>query len=79
MRHGKVPLLSIWQGIYFGNQTKTTSADLQEHMVKISPRIQSLVVKSFPYHPFNVQYRKGVEIPLADALSKVTPLPMEED
>ena len=48
-------------------------------MVKISPRIQRLVVKSFPYQPSNVQYRKGVEIPLVDALIQVTPLPMEED
>ena len=29
--------------------------------------------------PFDVQYRKGMEIPLADALSKVTPTPVEED
>ena len=48
-------------------------------MVEISTRIQRLVVKSFPYQPFNIQYRKGVEIPLADALSCVTSLPMEED
>ena len=48
-------------------------------LLEISPRIQRLVVRSFPYQPFNVQYRKGVEIPLADALSRVTPLPMEED
>ena len=51
----------------------------KKHMVEISPRIQKLVVRSFPYQPFNVSYRKGVEIPLADALSRVTPLPMEED
>ena len=48
-------------------------------MVEIFPRIQRLVVRSFPYQPFNVQYRKGVEIPLADALSRVTPLSMKED
>ena len=48
-------------------------------MVEISPWIQRLVVRSFPYQPFNVQYRKEVEIPLADTLSRVTPLPMEED
>ena len=48
-------------------------------MVEISPRIQKLIVRNFSYQPFNVQYRKGVEIPLADALSCVTPLPMEED
>ena len=51
----------------------------KKHMVEISPRIQRLVVRSFPYQPFDVQYRKGVEIPLADALSHVTLLPMEED
>ena len=51
----------------------------KKHMVEISPRIQRLVVRSFPYQPFHVRYRKGVEIPLADALSRVTPLPMEED
>ena len=50
-----------------------------KHMVEISPRIQRLLVRSFPYQPFKIQYRKGVEIPLADALSCVTPLPMEED
>ena len=38
-----------------------------------------MVVRSFPYQPFHVRYRKGMEIPLADALSRVTPLPMEED
>ena len=51
----------------------------KKHMVEISPRIQRLVVRSFPYQPFNVRYRKGMEIPLADALSRVTPLSMEED
>ena len=51
----------------------------KKHMVEISPRIQRLVVRSFPYQPLKVRYRKGVEIPLADALSRVTPLPMEED
>ena len=51
----------------------------KKHMVEISPRIQRLVVRSFPYQPFHVRYRKGVEIPLADTLSRVTPLPMEED
>ena len=45
----------------------------RKHIVEISPRIQRLVVRSFPYHPFDIQYRKGVEILLADALSRVTP------
>ena len=51
----------------------------KKHMVEISPRIQRLIVRSFPYQPFNIQYKKGVEIPLADALSRVTPTPVEED
>ena len=51
----------------------------KKHMVEISPRIQCLVVRGFPYQPFDVQYQRGAEIPLADALSRVTPLPMEED
>ena len=41
----------------------------RKHMVEISPRIQRLIVRSLPYQPFDVQYRKGMEIPLADALS----------
>ena len=51
----------------------------RKHMVEISPRIQRLIVRSFPYQPFDVQYRKGMEIPLADTLSRVTPTPVEED
>ena len=51
----------------------------RKHMVEISPRIQRLIVRGFPYQPFDVQYRKGMEIPLADALSRVTPTPVEED
>ena len=51
----------------------------KKHMVEISPRIQRLVVRSFPYQPFDVQYRRGKEIPPADALSRVTPTPVEED
>ena len=48
-------------------------------MVDISPRIQRLVVRSFPYQLFDVQYRRGKDIPLADALSRVSPTPVEED
>ena len=51
----------------------------KKHMVEISPRIQRLIVRSFPYQPFDVQYRRGKEIPLADTLSRVTPTPVEED
>ena len=51
----------------------------KKHMVEISPRIQRLIVRSFPYQLFNVHYRKGKEIPLADTLSRVPPTPVEED
>ena len=51
----------------------------RKHMVEISPRIQRLIVRSFPYQPFDMQYKKGMEIPLADALSRVTLTPVEED
>ena len=58
---------------------KPLVAIYKKHMVEISPRIQCLVVRSFLHQPFNVQYCRGTEIPLADALSRVTPLPMEDD
>ena len=70
MGHGKVHL---------GNRSKATSINLQEGYGENSPRIQRLVVTSLPYQPFHIQDKKGVEIPLADTLSRVTPLPMEED
>ena len=46
--------------------------------MEISPRIQRLIVRSSPYQPFDVQYRKCMKIPLADALSRVTPTPVED-
>ena len=51
----------------------------KKDMVEISPRIQRLIVRSLPYQPFDVHYRRGKEIPLADALSRVSPTPVEED
>ena len=31
----------------------------KKHMVDISPRVQRLIVRSFPYLPFKVVYKKG--------------------
>ena len=31
----------------------------KKHMVDISPRVQRLIVRSFPYQPFTVAYKKG--------------------
>ena len=51
----------------------------KKHMVDISPRVQRLIVRSFPYQPFNVIYKKGKDIPVADALSRVTPMDLEDN
>ena len=51
----------------------------KKHMVDISPRVQRLIVRSFPYQPFNVVYKKGKDIPVADVLSRVTPMDPEDN
>ena len=56
----------------------------QKHMVDISPRVQRLIVRSFPYQPLNVIYKKGKDIPvtdtfIADTLNRVTPMSPQDD
>ena len=51
----------------------------KKHMIDISPRVQRLIVRSFPYLPFKVVYKKGIDIPVADALSHVTPINPENN
>ena len=51
----------------------------KKHMIGISPRVQRLIVRSFPYLPFKVVYKKGTDIPVADALSHVTPMDPEDN
>ena len=51
----------------------------KKHMVDISPRVQRLIVRSFPYLPFKVVYRKGTDIPVGDVLSHVTPMDPEDN
>ena len=41
----------------------------KKHMIDIGPRVQRFIVRSFPYLPFKVVYKKGADIPVADALS----------
>ena len=48
-------------------------------MIDISPRVQRLIVRSFSYLPFIVVYKKGVDIPVADALSHITPMDPENN
>ena len=51
----------------------------KKHMVDISPRVQRLIVRSFPYLPSKVVYKRGTDIPVADALSQVTPMDPEDN
>ena len=51
----------------------------KKHMVDISPRVHRLIGRSFPYLPFKVIYKKGTDIPVADALSRVTPMDPEDN
>ena len=51
----------------------------KKHMIDISPRVQRLIVRSFPYLPFKVVHKKGIDIPIADALSHLTPMDPEDN
>ena len=51
----------------------------KKHMVDISLRVQRLIVRTFPYLPFKVVYKKRTDIPVADALSQVTPVDPEDN
>ena len=41
--------------------------------------VQRLIVRSSPYLPFKVVYKKEVDIPVADALSRITPMDPEDN
>ena len=51
----------------------------KKNMITISPRVQRIMVRYFPYLPFKVVYKKGIDIPVADALSHVTPMDPEDN
>ena len=51
----------------------------KKHMIDISPMVQRLIVRSCPYLPFKVVYKKGIDIPVADALIRVTPMDPEDN
>ena len=51
---------------------KPLVSSYKKHMIDISPRVQRLIVRSFPYLPVKVVYKKGTDIPVADAPSHVT-------
>ena len=51
----------------------------KKHVIDINQRVQRLIVRSLPYLPFKVMYKKGTDIPVADALSHVTPMDPEDN
>ena len=51
----------------------------KKHVIDISPRIQKLIVRSFPYLPFKLVYKKEVDIPVADTLSRFTLMDQEDN
>ena len=63
----------------FETDQKPLVSIYKKHMVDISPRVQRLILRSFPYLPFKVVYKKGKDIPVADALSHVTPMDPEDN
>ena len=72
----------------YGKELETNTLDTNQkplvsiykkHMIDISPKVQRLIVRSFPYLPFKVVYKKGTDIPVADALSHVTPMDPEDN
>ena len=52
MGHGKVPLLPIWKGIYFGHRPKATSIDLQETYGGDFPKDPELSSEKLPISTF---------------------------
>ena len=58
---------------------KPLTSIYKKHMIDISPRVQRLIIRSFPNLPFKVVYKKGIDIPVADALSHVTPMDPEDN
>ena len=51
----------------------------KKHMIDISQRVQRLIVRSFTFLPFKVVYKKGTDVPVADALSHMTTMDPEDN
>ena len=80
MGNGKVPLLLVWKGEFtLETDQKPLVSIYKKHMIDISPRVQRHLVRSFLYVSFKVVYKKGVDILVADALSRVTPMDPEDN
>ena len=79
MGNGKVHYYPYSKEFTLETDQKPLVSIYKKHMVDISPRVQRLIVRSFPYLPFKVVYKKEKDIPVADALSHVTPMDSEDN
>ena len=79
MRNRKVHSFLYGKEFTLETDQKPLVSIYKKHMVDISPRVQTLIVRSFPYLPFKVTYKKGTDIPVADALSRVAPIDPEDN
>ena len=79
MGNGKVHYFLYGKEFTLETDQKPLVSIYKKHMADISPRVQRLIVRSFPYLPFHVVYKKGKDIPVADALSQVTPMDPEDN
>ena len=79
MGNGKVHYFLYHKEFTLETDQKPLVSIYKKHMVDISPRVQRLIVRSFAYLPFKVVYKKGKDIPAADALSHVTPIDQEDN
>ena len=62
--NGKVPLLLYGKEFTLETNQKLLVSIYKKHMIDISPRVQRLIVRSFPCLPFKEVYKKGVHIPV---------------
>ena len=63
----------------FETDQKPLVSIYKKHMIDICPWVQRLIARSFPYLPFKVVCKKGIDIPVADTLSRVTPMDPEDN
>ena len=79
MGNGKVHYFLYGKEFTLETDQKPLVSIYKKHMVDISPRVQRLIVRSFPHLPFKVVYKNGIDIPFVDVLSQVTPMDPEDN
>ena len=77
MGNGKVHYFLHGKEFTLETDQKPLVSIYKKHMIDISPRVQRLIVRSFPYH--SKLFTRKADIPVADALSCVTPMDPENN